>query len=152
MKNFELTLGSKDFLLQVAADFPERKLKLLQLLTDNKSFLLLDLADKKPIFKSGLTYMVLQEKFSWEVKDFYCFDHFKLNTIEQKEFKQLQKILLSDLKGYILGQRLQQNFEFVLLSIWQSLPDYLAWKQQNFFWTANTDLFNSRYSRIFKPV
>lgn len=152
MKNFELTLGSKEILQQVITTFPERKLKLLQLLADKKSFLLLDLSGKKPIFKSGLAYIVRQEKFLGGTKGFYCFDHFKLNTIEQKEFEKLRKILLYNLKNYILGQRLQQDFEFVLLSVWQNLPDYLAWKQQNSFWTANTDLFNSRYSRIFKSV
>ena len=152
MKNFELTLGSEEILQQVIAAFPERNLKLLRLLADQKSFLLLDLSGKEPIFKSGLAYTVRQEKFWGDSNGLYCFDHFKLNTIEQKEFEQLRKILLYNLKNYILGQRPQQDFEFVLLSVWQALPDYLAWKQQNSFWTANTDLFNSRYSRVFKPV
>ncbi|WP_281164223.1 hypothetical protein [Liquorilactobacillus sicerae] len=152
MKNFNLTFGSENILKQIIIAHPERQLKLLISLTNEENLMLFDFSDLPTIFKAGLSYQVIEQKFVWLEKSLYCFDYFKLNTIEQKEFQQLKRILLDNLNNYLLGQQSQHDFEFVIISSWQNLKDYHHWKNQSSFWESKAEFLNSQYTRVFQAI
>ncbi|MCI1699562.1 hypothetical protein [Liquorilactobacillus nagelii] len=148
MKQFHLTLGSKEILTKVVAQHNDRNFLMLKPFENETDFLLLDFSDLPTVFKAGLSFNLLEGKFELLANQIYCLDYFSLDTNQQKEFQQSKKQLLEKLSTFVLGQKPKRDFEFLLITNWSQIEDYQYWKSQQDIW-QNRDLLNSNYVRYF---
>lgn len=148
LKQFHLTLGSKEILTKVVAQHNDRNFLMLKPFENETDFLLLDFSDLPTVFKAGLSFNLLEGKFELLPNQIYCLDYFSLDTNQQKEFQQSKKQLLEKLSTFVLGQKPKRDFEFLLITNWSQIEDYQYWKSQQDIW-QNKDLLNSNYVRYF---
>jgi hypothetical protein len=150
LKQFHLTLGSKKILTNIVTQHNDRNFIMLNPFENETDFLLLDFSGLSSIFKSGLTFNLLEGNFELLPEQLYCLDYFSLDSNQQKEFQQIKKQSLAKLSMYVLGQKPKHDFEFLLITRWPQIEDYLYWKKQQSVWENNKqDLLNSNYVRYF---
>lgn len=133
VEKISLALGPEDVLRAKQQKYSDRDLKLLESVTDENKFMLLDKSNKKTVFGSGLNYVTQHEvgKETWD--GYYEFRYFTLNTDQNKLLESLMQKWENDydipvgLKYSLVLHVPRKNLQYLMINVWDSDIDFFDW-------------------------